>query len=239
MSNIIEVFGNKMLLDGEKSFYLSHKIYEPEETELIKKEVKKGYIVLDIGANIGYYTLIMAKLVGKEGKVFAFEPDPSSFEILKHNVEMNNYENIVLIQKAVYNTTGKINLYICGHDHRNNSIYDVYDKSIDVGSICLDEYFGNYDGVINFIKMDVQGAEVMALRGMLSTLQKNKKISMVVEVWPEGLSKARTSVGEYAKLLLDNQFKLYDVNKKPVDMTGLLGANYPYLNMLCIKGVDI
>lgn len=225
-----------MLLDGENSFYLSHKIYEPSETELIKREVKKGYIVLDIGANIGYYTLMMAKLVGKEGKVFAFEPDPSSFEILKKNVEMNNYENVVYIQKAVYNTTGKTNLYICGYDHRNNSIYDVYDKSIEIESIRLDDYFSNYDGVIDFIKMDVQGAEVNALQGMPLTLQKNKNISMVTEIWPEGLNKARTSIDKYVELLLDNQFKLYNVDKKPVDMIELLKADYPYQNILCIKG---
>lgn len=102
-SNFAEVQGHKMFLDSKDSLRLSiHGIYEPLETELAKKEVKKGNVVLDIGANIGYYTLIFAKLVGEDGKVFAFEPDPTNFALLKKNVEMNGYKNVMFVQKAVF-----------------------------------------------------------------------------------------------------------------------------------------
>ena len=83
-SNFAIVQGHKMFLDSEDSLNLSiNGIYEENETALIKKEIEQGNIVLDIGANIGYYTLIVAKLVGKNGKVFAFEPDPTNFALLK------------------------------------------------------------------------------------------------------------------------------------------------------------
>jgi FkbM family methyltransferase len=73
---------------------------------LFKGIVKEGMVVVDIGANIGYYTLIAAKLVGKSGIVYVFEPMPSNYECLCKNIEVNGYTNVVLIQKAVSNKYG-------------------------------------------------------------------------------------------------------------------------------------
>lgn len=92
-SNVAMVMGHKMFLDCKDSLNLSinNGIYEEFETNIVKEEIKKGDIVLEIGANIGYYTLIFAKLVGEKGKVFAFEPDPTNFALLKKNIEINGY----------------------------------------------------------------------------------------------------------------------------------------------------
>jgi len=161
-STFAEVDGHKMFLDSKDSLNLSiNGVYEPFETELVKKEIKKGDVVLDIGANIGYYTLIYAKLVGEEGKVFAFEPDPDNFALLKKNVEINGYRNVILAQKAVSNKTGKIRLYLSEVNKGDHRIYDSHDgrKSIEIETIRLDDYFKNYNVRIDFIKMDVQGAE--------------------------------------------------------------------------------
>ena len=68
--------------------------YEPLETETVKREIKKGNVVSDIGANIGYFASIVAKLVGEEGKVFAFEPDPGNFALLERNVQTNGYKYV-------------------------------------------------------------------------------------------------------------------------------------------------
>src|SRR3989344_3364089 len=93
--NSVEVMGNKIFLDDHDSLRLSILgVHEPYQTEIIMKNVKRGDVVLDVGANIGYYTLLFAKLVGPEGIVFAFEPDPTNFSILKKNVETNNYTNV-------------------------------------------------------------------------------------------------------------------------------------------------
>lgn len=73
---------------------LTHEIHEPLMTEIIKRETKEGDVVLDIGAHIGYYTLMFARLVGKEGKVFAFEPDPDNFTLLKKNIEINRDQRL-------------------------------------------------------------------------------------------------------------------------------------------------
>ena len=96
--------GNKMYVDGrDKNIVpdlLSKGAYEPFETELFKKNLEKGEVVLDIGAHIGYYTLIAAKIVGNEGKVFAFEPAPDNYALLEKNVNANGYKNVILEQKA-------------------------------------------------------------------------------------------------------------------------------------------
>ena len=93
----VHIDGNKIFLDSKDTLHLStKKIYEELGTEIVKKEVKEGDIVIDIGANIGYFTLLFAKLVGPAGKVYSFEPEPSNFSILKKNVKVNEYRNVIL-----------------------------------------------------------------------------------------------------------------------------------------------
>jgi len=74
--------------------------YEKYETNLFKRVVSEGMTVVDLGANIGYYTLLAAKLVGRKGKVFAFEPGPDNFSLLLKNIEANGYDNVIPVQKS-------------------------------------------------------------------------------------------------------------------------------------------
>jgi FkbM family methyltransferase len=83
-----------------------------EETKFLKKIIKKGDTVIDVGANIGYYTLLFSKLVGKEGKIYAYEPLPENFKLLKKNIFINKYKNIVLINRALSNKEKNAKLYI-------------------------------------------------------------------------------------------------------------------------------
>ena len=85
--------------------------YEPFETELLLSQLGPGNVVLDLGGNIGYYTLLFARRVGPSGKVFAFEPDPDNFALLQENIESNGYENVVLVPKAAADRAGPARLY--------------------------------------------------------------------------------------------------------------------------------
>lgn len=246
-SAVADVQGHKMFLDSKDSLGLSGLgIYEPFETELFRKEIKKGDVVLDIGANIGYYTLIAAKLVGENGQVYAFEPDPDNFALLEKNVEINGYKNVVLVQKAVSNKTGKIKLYLCEDNKGDHRIYNSHDgrQSIEIEAIRLDDYFKDYNGKIDFIKIDIQGAEEGAIQGMLNLLEKNKTVKIVTEFWPIGLRRFGIEPEEYLKLLWKHGFKLYHVNEQekkiePVNIPELLEIYTPkkenFTNILCVK----
>ena len=228
-------------VDGHKMYWGSGGIigalilgtYEPFETEIVKKEVKKGDIVLDLGANIGYYTLILARLVGEEGRVFAFEPDPANFSWLEKNVEINGYKNVVLIPKAVSNETGKIRLYLNKGSRVDQRIYDSHDgrQSIEIEAIRLDDYFKDYDGKIDFIKMDVQGAEGKALLGMTELL-KNNNVKMLMEFWPRALKNSGVEPEECLKLLTGSDLRLFEIfgrkkKVKPVSIPELM-AKYTF-----------
>jgi len=215
--DVVQVENHRIFLDPKDSLYLSiNPEWEKHITELVKKEVKKEDTVLDIGAHIGYFTLLFARLVGEHGRVFAFEPEAVNFGLLKKNVSINNYANVILNQKAVTNQTGVVELFLHRKSHGGHSLYKgrYMNTSIKVEAVRLDDYFKNYDGKIDFIKMDIEGSEGEALRGMLSVLKKNEHVKMVTEFAPSMLRASRVQPEEYLRLLIDQGFKLFIINEQ-------------------------
>lgn len=221
--SFVYVLGNKMFLDSIDSLGLSIRgEYEPFETLIIQREVKEGDTVLDLGANIGYYTLIFAKIVGEKGKVFSFEPDPTNFSLLSRNVEINGFKNVTLVQKAVSNENGKCNLYLRKYNKGAHTTIKDLDKDcgiISVGTTRLDDYFKKNDK-IDFVKMDIEGAEGRAIQGMSNILQKNKNIKILTEFNHKFLEKSGIKSEEYFKMLAEFGFKIYclDEQKNKVEM---------------------
>ena len=247
-SDFVEIEGRKMFTQNNDGLALSiFKIYEPNQTEIVKKYVRKGDIVIDIGAHVGYYTLLMAQLVGKNGKVYSFEPDPVNFQLLKKSVEINGFENVVLIQKAVSNITDKVKLFLGDDDSAINRIYDAKlgdaKESIDVESITIDEYFKENDELINFIKIDSEGSEVKIINGMKQFLSRNQELVMMTEFFPFLIKKSGDEPNQYLKSLEKSGFSLYNIldkNEKTnkINSENFLesGINSEYCtNLLCIK----
>lgn len=207
---------HEMVLDERDSLKLSvNGVYEEFETGFLKRQVKSGDVVVDLGANIGYYTLLFAKWVGAKGKVYAFEPEPENFEILKKNVELNGYKNVVLENKAVGERSGKAKLYLSEEnsgDHR--TFGDGARRVVEVDQVALDDYFGRHKGKIDLIKMDIQGAEYGAVKGMGGLLRRNKGMKIVSEFWPEGLVGFGVGLGEYLELLEGCGFKLWELDRR-------------------------
>ena len=150
-----EVFGNKLFL-SKKGLALSishYGTYEELESKIMEEKIEMGNIVVDVGANIGLHTLNMARIVGNTGQVFAFEPDPSNFEILKKNVKINNYKNIILEQKAVGDKHGRTTLYQSDHPgkHRIFPQTEQAKSQVQVELTNLDNYFdsGGYAEAID------------------------------------------------------------------------------------------
>ncbi|MGY5151490.1 MAG: FkbM family methyltransferase [Candidatus Nitrosopumilus sp. bin_6a] len=244
-NDFVEIDGNKLFLDKNDSLNLSiNEIYEEFETDLVKKEVHKGDVVVDIGANIGYYTIMFAKLVGNSGKVFAFEPDPTNYELLKKNIEINGFTNVILEQKALSDNPEKMMLSLnnentAGHhlDFKNeNSI-----NSIEVDVLSLDDYFSDKNIEINFIKMDVEGAESNVIKGMSNTLKTSKNLKMMVEYNPFAIKQLGLMPESYLDLLIKNNFLLYDVDERTRTLTKtqkhdlLKKYDKLYTNLFCIK----
>lgn len=219
---------------------LLHNSWEPFETQIVLQEIKEGDVVLDIGANLGYYTVLAAKQAGEAGKVFAFEPDPNNFALLEKNVKANNCRNVILERKAVSNTTGKLKLHLSEENKGDHRIFQSGDsrKVIEIEAVSLDDYFKDYAGKIDFIKMDIQGAEGLALQGMGSLLQKNSRLEMVTEFWPKGLKASGVEPEDYLNILTQQGFRLYEINEetkylKPTRSVELLQVPYPETNLLC------
>jgi FkbM family methyltransferase len=215
-----EVFGNKLFLN-KKGLALSishYGTYEESEAKIMEEKIKVGNIVVDVGANIGLHTLNMARIVGNTGRVFAFEPDPSNFEILEKNVKINNYQNIILEQKAVGDKNGRTTLYQSDHPgmHRIFPQTKQAKGQVQVELTSLDKYFidSNLADKINFIKIDVEGLEFSVLKGMKNILKNNKKIKILFEFAPKNTMEAGFTPIELLNYLTSHDFKLYCIDER-------------------------
>ena len=216
-TEFVYVQGNKIFLDEEDCLQLSvNEVIEPVETKLFNDIIKNGEILLDVGANIGYFTLLMAKLSGPSGKVFSFEPEDKNFKILEKNVKINNYHNVVLEKKGVSDRNGINKFFLSSKNTGMHSLQKIRDdvKEVKIDVIKLDDYFSALDLAekISLIKIDVEGAEFQVLNGM-KTILKNKNLKLLIEFIPEHLKKHGTNPGDVLKILEDNNFKIYQINE--------------------------
>src|SRR5919107_702943 len=153
---------------------------------------KQGDIVVDIGAHIGLYTIISSKRVGANGKVVAIEADPGNFEMLNRNIKLNKLANVIPLNYAVYSKETKIKLYLpsgeSGFTKYNTIMSDwvnIKDKFVEVNANTLD-YLLQSKGIreeeVNWIKIDVEGAEFEVLKGAHNVLSKSKDIALLMEL---------------------------------------------------------
>ena len=226
-------------------------LWEPNETHWFVKSVRPGDVVIDAGANVGYYTLLASKLVGPSGRVYAFEPDPTAFDILQRNVRLNGADNVVAEQKALSNENTTLKLFIASDNKGDDRIYQPENeqrRSIDVPAVRLDDYLRGKVEHVDFVKVDTQGAEYVILDGMKATLGANPDMVMVVEFWPSGLAGLGSDAGALLKLLRAADFRFYNLgaysgapgNIGELDEATLLAqhtlANKTFTNLFCAKG---
>lgn len=217
-SDFAIVQGNKMFLDPGDSLELSIQgVYGELDTNIVKNEIKPGDIVIDVGANIGYYTLIFAKLVGKTGKVIAFEPEPKNFQLLKKNIAINELTNVIIEQKIVSDKNEKIKLFLADSGivgHRINPIKNTT-NFIEVDSVTLDNYLqiNNLNKKINFLKIDVEGAEMQVLEGAKCILE-NHDLKIFTEFNRLAIKKLGMDPKKMLLLLTKNKLKLFLPNYK-------------------------
>jgi FkbM family methyltransferase len=234
--------------------------WEPYTTEVFKQILREEMVAVDIGANIGYYSLLAASLVGAKGKVYAFEPEPQNYALLIKNISANGYTNIEAYRKAVSRSAGRMALYV-GTQSGTHSLFNVREtttKSVMVDLISLDEFFREKKKGVDIIKLDVQGAEMDVLMGMQNVIKGNDHLKLLTEFEPD-LAHTGFSLKEYWNRLIESGFRhIYLINeqerkldlsdfqycvdfcnKKHVASVNLLCSKYPenielsqiYLNM--------
>jgi FkbM family methyltransferase len=166
--------GYNMRLEWRSSKAFVFGTYESEVTRALQQIVQTNWVVFDIGAHVGYFALLLARLVGPNGRVFAFEPLPDNFRALEENVRMNGCCNVVVENRAVAAISGLANLKSNDTDHLTytSSLVDGR-PMIDVEVVSLDDYTAGLQERVQFVMMDVEGAEADVLKGMRSTLQRD------------------------------------------------------------------
>jgi FkbM family methyltransferase len=143
-------------LDGES---------EPALQEVLAKHLRPGMVFYDLGANVGFFTLLAARLVGMDGSVYSFEADPEMAQRLQENVEKNEFRNVRVVQKAVWSSTGSVT-FNCADESQSPdrgwgkvvSSPAPAERTLRVASIALDD-FARTEAPPDFVKCDVEGAE--------------------------------------------------------------------------------
>ena len=169
------------------------KIMTIHEDDIIKRFTpKEGDIVVDIGAHIGLYTIISSKRVGTKGKVVAIEAHPGNFEMLTSNIKLNQLTNIIPLNYAVYSKETKLKLYLPSGESgftKYNTIMpnwiNTQEKFVEVNANTLD-YLLQLNKIrqeeVNWIKIDVEGAEFEVLKGATNVLSKSKDVAILMEL---------------------------------------------------------
>jgi FkbM family methyltransferase len=207
-----KVQGNRMALSlndiGISRELVLKGVHEKNSTNQFKKEVKEGMVLLEIGANIGYYTLIAARIIGGQGHIYAFEPSPQNFKSLVDNVTINGFDDIVEAhKKGLGDKTGKSKFFLSTKSNmssflRREDMGEIKQvQTIEVDTITVDDFL---DGEkIDYIRMDVEGFEWEVVEGMGKTLEdkENSPKGMFIEIHSELLKKNNHSVREFINIL--------------------------------------
>lgn len=209
-------------------------LYEKETVALFKKIIKPGMVIVDVGAHIGYFTRLFSKLVGETGLVYAFEADPDNFQLLQKNTAP--LRNVKLFELAIADRLGTIDFYHYDekagcHSILPNVPLDFKKRKITVQADQLDTLLER-QGIqhIDLIKMDIEGGESAALRGMMDTL-KNRGVSMMITEFAPAWIKA--AGGEPLKFLQNiaalgfRLFAIKDETLLPIDT-----ANDSYVSLI-------
>ncbi len=175
------------------------RLIDEDEMVLLEDFIKLGDTVMDLGANFAYYTERMSKIVGPNGKVYAFEPIPFTFEVFRMLVKKFRLNNVSYYQKGVseknetvrfrvpkmdYGTLSTGQAHISGRKNENDEGYKfTKEETFDCDVVSLDEFYNNSMPGLSFIKIDIEGAELFALRGAKNLINLYKP-SILIEINP-------------------------------------------------------
>ena len=210
-----------------------HGFFEPSECRFVRRFLKPGMTFLDLGANLGQYTLLAAWRVGKTGAVHSFEPSSRMFSELEFNLRLNGLSDIcVLNRMAVSDSVGTANLSVyepgaevfCSLGTRRWENHDLIGYE-EVETTTIDDYVESHKiANVDLIKMDIEGAELLALRGAARLLSQSKAPAIMLEVGDKNTQGFGYQAVEICEYLKQMDYRMYGLSRqgKPVHL-----AKYP------------
>lgn len=188
----------------------AHGVWEPFETAVFLSLLRPGDTVLDVGANVGYYTVLAARAVGGAGRVHAIEPDPDNLALLRSNLALNGLGNVVVHPVALSDHAGEAALYRDAANRGDHRLYPAAGEpreAVTVPVTTLDALLGQAP-LPRVIKMDAQGGELAIFRGMAGLLARRPpRLRILMEIWPYGLRQGGASPAELLALLRGHGFR--------------------------------
>ena len=194
-------------------------------TVALARTIRPGWNCLDIGANHGYYTLIMADAVGRQGRVAPVEPTPRLAELLRQTLDVNGFPDVPVVQKAASRTGGDtLRLVVPPHRSMNASLSAVAgpaDAVFDVETVTVDALTRDWPRV-DLIKIDVEGAEEAVWEGMQWTIEQNPRLVVILELNVERYEDPRAFLEDIASAGFRLRYIDYDAEAKSVTIEELL-----------------
>ncbi len=185
--------------------------YEAHVTATMRSLLQRDMVVVDVGANIGYYTLLAASKVGNTGKVIAFEPSSQNCDLLRMSIAANNFSSVIVHSCAVADTDRVVGFNMSdsnGAINRKNPIESAYQ----VQAVKLDTFLKG-ESRIDLVKLDIEGAEGLALRGMQSLLQDHRP-TIFTEFSPAALeTNSGITPRQYLSILFDLGYELFVIDR--------------------------
>lgn len=238
----IDRFSRPLFLFFPQLYFWAYQKYKHSSDkylyELLRRLVPPDSTVMDIGAHIGSSTIELAKLVGSNGRVLAFEPNPENVERLKANTK--RCPHVEVYPYAVGDRSGTVNLYVSPNlnvDHRMYGTSDERRAVALVKQVALDEFLRNINDKISLVKIDIQGYEYHALLGM-KWLLSTHRTTVVMEFWPWGLKQAGASAELVMHFFEEHHYCVSLINQKqrvtkPLVLHELKNGKDDYYDILC------
>ena len=230
---------------GSASLIYYQGLSEPETADFVKQFLRPGMTFVDVGAHIGEYTLIAAKVVGVTGSVHAFEPQSSLFPILTKNIEINGFEHVTLNQTAVSDRTGQIEFQVFDESSvssiRKKTATDKKSNIVKVPTISLDEYLSSFNLRADLIKIDVEGAEKLVFQGayQLLNLPKFQAPTWIFEYSPNSYQGFGYQASELLALLTKSGYEVFTYLKSGEIGEFSLELHFPNIvNLIATKDRD-
>lgn len=246
-NTMLAKFGGVYFYINANSDSSSAYILEPSEEytlDLFKNTIIHGSVVLDIGAQFGIFSLIAAQQLGNNGKVYAFEPVQSNYQLLKRSIHLNQYANVIqAVPKAVGNKPGTVQFFVyeasdshAMYQHPTAKVKEI----ISIECITIDDFLEGQS--VNVIKMDIEGNEPYALEGMTKTILKSDNLTLFIEYAPDYLRRAGVEPDQYLNQLQTLGFEVQVIDEEsrclqPLSMKDALISRdtYKRVNLYCTK----